>query len=578
VQPESNGCKPMMLLSIGATVRCRDGEAGKLRHVVLEPENGEVTHLVVERGILPRREIVVPASWVETSSDDEIVLNATLEELDMLPDYDELDFIDPELDYKPVGGYRRAETKFWKSPYGGAGSENIWLVRFVRLGFHEEEVLLERGLPVVTKDDQPAGTVNHLIVDPASHLVTHFVVRRGWLWNQKMHILPLEQVLSVSEAGVRLKLTLADLDRAPLYKAPATDDQIAFALQRALETDPRTREAGLRVEVQNGVVRFIGDVTDSVREAARGIAWRIRGVIGFEEDLAVPAYPPLQIGASVHARDGSYGTLHKVVVEPHAHRVTHMVLHKGGLLEADRVVPIERIERIELDGVHLNGDSGELNQYPPYQEEVFIKPLGDWKALEPYPHADTLFWSGPYTGVAPPILPVIEFIVPEGVPENEVVLQRGEDVIYNGELVGSLDHLLFHRWNGTVTHLVVEAYEREHRVFVPTEWIGEIVGNAITLNHWKPDRPGVPIYEGARSDDEILADLQANLREVPALSEVHGKVDRGVVHLSGSVPTPDDKAAAEFIAFSIPGVIIVKNELVIAQEMETRAERSSRGA
>jgi hypothetical protein len=159
-------------------------------------------------------------------------------------------------------------------------------------------------------------------------------------------------------------------------------------------------------------------------------------------------------------------------------------------------------------------------------------------------------------------------------------------VIYNGELVGSLDHLLFNRRNGTVTHLVVEAYESGQRVFVPPEWIGEIVGNAITLNHWEPDRPGVPIYEAARSDDEILADLQANLREVPALNEVQVKVDRGVVHLSGAVPTPDDKAAAEFIAFSTPGVIIVKNELVIAQELETRApeehrdrrERSSRGA
>ena len=92
------------LLPIGATIRCRDGTTGKLKFVVLDPENGEVTHLVVERGILPRREIVVPVSWVEGSSESEIVLNATLKELDKLPDYDELNFIDPKLDYKPLGG------------------------------------------------------------------------------------------------------------------------------------------------------------------------------------------------------------------------------------------------------------------------------------------------------------------------------------------------------------------------------------------------------------------------------------------------------------------------------------------
>ena len=63
----------MMLLSIGATIRCLDGEAGKLKYVVFDPENGEVTHLIVERGILQRRQIVVPASWVERSSELEIV-------------------------------------------------------------------------------------------------------------------------------------------------------------------------------------------------------------------------------------------------------------------------------------------------------------------------------------------------------------------------------------------------------------------------------------------------------------------------------------------------------------------------
>ena len=198
----------MMLLPIGATIRCRDGEAGKLKYVVLDPENGQVTHLIGERGILPRRDIVVPASWVEQSSESEIVLNATTEELDALPDYDELDFIDPDLDYKPLGGYRRTETRFWRSPYHSVGGGNAWLVRFVRLGFHDDEVLLQRGLPVLTQDEQTVGTVDHLVVDPITHLVTHFVVRRGWLWNRKLHIVPLERVSSVSEAGVRLNMTM----------------------------------------------------------------------------------------------------------------------------------------------------------------------------------------------------------------------------------------------------------------------------------------------------------------------------------------------------------------------------------
>ncbi len=43
-----------MLLPIGATVRCRDGAAGQLKYVVIDPDDGEVTHLIVERGLLLR--------------------------------------------------------------------------------------------------------------------------------------------------------------------------------------------------------------------------------------------------------------------------------------------------------------------------------------------------------------------------------------------------------------------------------------------------------------------------------------------------------------------------------------------
>ena len=560
----------MMLLSIGAAIRCLDGAAGKLKYVVLDPENGRVTHLIVERGILPRREIVVPVSWIDESqsSEHEIMLNATIEELDALPDYDELDFVDPDLDYKPLGGYHRTETRFWKSPYHSVGGGNAWLVRFVRLGFHDEEVLLERGLPVVTPDEQTVGTVDHLVVDPTTLLVTHFVVRRGWLWTRKLHIVPLERVASVSEAGVRLNMTVEELDQAPLYHAHATDEQIALALQRALETDPRTRLTGLRVEVRDGVVRFIGTMTDTVREAAREIASNIRGVVGFDEDLAVPIFPPLQIGAPVHARDGSYGTIRKIVVDPHARRVTHIVLRKGELLDKDRVLPIERIERIDLDGLYLNGTAEELNQYPAYEEEVFVEPLAGWNGLEPYAAADTLFWGGPFAGVAPPALPVIEFVMPVGVPENEVVLRRDADVTYNEELVGSLDHMLFDRRSGTVTHLVVNAYESGRRVFVPAEWIDVLVGEAVTLKHWDPDRPGVPIYQPSRDDAEILSDLKAKLRGHAGLGAVQVQVDRGVVRLEGNVRTPADKATAEVIARGTPGVIAVENELITEQEME----------
>jgi sporulation protein YlmC with PRC-barrel domain len=278
----------MMLLSIGATIRCRDGVAGKLKYVVVDPEDGEVTHLIVSRGKLLRRDIVVPVSWVEREPAGEIVLNATAKELNDLPEYKELNFIRPDPSYRPLSGHRVDDTRFWASPYDRLNG-SPWVLRHVRLGIQENEVVLKRGLPAYARDGRVVGTIDHLVVERGDHRLTHLVVRRGPPWDQQMHIIPMGQVKEVTESGVRLNILAEQLEEAPQYQPPATDQQITFALQRALETDPRTNTSGLRVEVENGLVNFIGNMTDSVREAARSIARRMRGVIGLTDDMAEPA-------------------------------------------------------------------------------------------------------------------------------------------------------------------------------------------------------------------------------------------------------------------------------------------------
>ena len=128
----------MMLLSIGATIRCRDGVAGKLKYVVLDPEDGEVTHLIVERGKLLGRDIVVPAAWIEEESEGEILLNATIEDLNALPEYKEFDFIQPDTSYRPLSGHRVEDTRFWASPYDPVGDGRAF--DHARVGRHEDRV------------------------------------------------------------------------------------------------------------------------------------------------------------------------------------------------------------------------------------------------------------------------------------------------------------------------------------------------------------------------------------------------------------------------------------------------------
>jgi len=566
-----------MLLKVGAFVRCLNGTAGKLKSVVVNPEDNQVTHLIVAHGMLKKKERIVPVAWVEYATENEILLNATLEELETLPEFEDLFFVVPEVEIKLAEGYQPGEIRTFKNPYASTGGGNAYIARFVRFGFHDDEVLLQRGTPVLVREEKEVGTVDHLVVDPKTNLVTHLVVRRGGLVNREARIISIERVHRVKEAGVRLDMTAEEFEQAPLFEPPASDEQIAFSLQRALDTDPSTRGSGLRVDVQNGVVSFIGSVTDEVKKAARAIASRIRGVIGFSEDVLAPPSPPLKIGEPVHARDGRYGTLHKVVVDPYERRVTHLVVRHGWLLAKDRVIPIERVEHVELDGVYLDAEAAELDVYPQYREEVFAEPLLGWAALEPYKYTDTLFWGGLYTGVAPPILPVIEHVVPVGVPEDKILMRRGANVFFDGKVVGVLDHMLVDPTSGAMTHLIVEEYDSGRRVIVPTEWVRELDGEVIVLDRWEPEHLGVPSLQ-ARDDAEISADLHARFQATPGLSGVQVEVERGVAHLSGHVPTSADRDAAEAIARGTPGVVAVENMLIqgVNSPQSTERDRSEK--
>ncbi len=51
---------------IGAPVLTAEGEVGRLKYVVVDPHAEVVTDLVVERGRLLRRNIVVPTGWGRT--------------------------------------------------------------------------------------------------------------------------------------------------------------------------------------------------------------------------------------------------------------------------------------------------------------------------------------------------------------------------------------------------------------------------------------------------------------------------------------------------------------------------------
>ena len=77
-------------LQLGAQVKSATNDnLGKVKLVVADPKNNEVTHLIIEKGVLGTRQVVADRNLVRQVSDDGKTVWLTLSqaELDQLPDF-----------------------------------------------------------------------------------------------------------------------------------------------------------------------------------------------------------------------------------------------------------------------------------------------------------------------------------------------------------------------------------------------------------------------------------------------------------------------------------------------------------
>lgn len=76
----------------------------------------------------------------------------------------------------------------------------------------------------------------------------------------------------------------------------------------------------------------------------------------------------LIVGARVYCRNGKFGRVAKVVVDPRQWCVTHIIVEEGFLKKRFLVLPISIVEQATTGDVYLGVFDEELAQFPLYYE------------------------------------------------------------------------------------------------------------------------------------------------------------------------------------------------------------------
>lgn len=194
-------------LRFDAEVRCLDERCGRMRRVVLDPRNGEVSHLIVRIG--DGRDVVLPMAWVGRLSPEAIVLKVASDDLRDLPDYLSTDYCLPtvELEHPYAEGCAIL-------PLPDLGVFNPGPLPIEHHHIPPGDVELKEGSPVYCSDGE-CGRIDQILLDPEHARATGFVVRKGLLFARDVSV-PVSWVRAVDTEGVHLKATrdqLAKLER-----------------------------------------------------------------------------------------------------------------------------------------------------------------------------------------------------------------------------------------------------------------------------------------------------------------------------------------------------------------------------
>ena len=194
---------------IGSEVACRDGVCGHLSRIVVDPVARAITHLAVEPSARHSRSRLVPVDFVESTEGGVIRLKCTKPQFEVFELAEDTQLLSGEADHPGYEQKQVVALPYYGSRTNPAGYPDVPRQHSPRVSLHDRvpvgEVAVRRGEHVHATDGQ-IGRVRGLVIDPADHHVTHFLLDEGHLWGQKTVAIPIGAVTHI-EDGVRLSLT-----------------------------------------------------------------------------------------------------------------------------------------------------------------------------------------------------------------------------------------------------------------------------------------------------------------------------------------------------------------------------------
>lgn len=195
-----------MKYPLKAVMHCSDGRIGRLICVIVNTKKKKVSHLVVRDQKSHSKKYLVPSRWIQQTTPELILLNATKAEVRDLDPFEENNFTQVE-----VSGYA-SDTKIIELWPHMVKINKIYAARRQQMNVGETAISLHAKVRAI---DGRIGEVSEFIVDPSTWQITHLIIRKGLPWDKKQVSIPITAIDRIEDNQIFLTLKKEDVKKMP---------------------------------------------------------------------------------------------------------------------------------------------------------------------------------------------------------------------------------------------------------------------------------------------------------------------------------------------------------------------------